>query len=119
MNNITVIGNVGRDPELRIAPSGTQVAEFSVADTVGKDDDKKTTWHDIVVFGDQAENVCESVKKGSRVVVIGRLTKDSYDGKDGEKKTKVEVIASDVAISLRWGTSSSVQRSAAPPEEPF
>ena len=118
MNTITVIGNVGRDPELRIAPSGMQVVKFSVADTIGKDDDKKTTWHDIVVFGDQAENVVESVKKGSRVIVIGRISKDTYE-KDGEKRTKVEVVAQDVAVSLRWGTTASVSREQIAPEDPF
>jgi single-strand DNA-binding protein len=102
MNTITVSGNVGRDPELKYSASGTAVVKFSVADTTGKDDNKKTVWHDVVVFKEQAENVAASVKKGSRVIVTGRLDKSDYTGKDGVKKQRVEIIADDVSISLRW-----------------
>lgn len=102
MNTITISGNVGRDPELKYSASGTAVVKFSVADTTGKDDNKKTVWHDVVVFKEQAEHVAASVKKGSRVIVSGRLDKSDYTGKDGAKKQRVEVIADDVSISLRW-----------------
>ena len=102
MNTITVSGNVGRDPELKYSASGTAVVKFSVADTTGKDDNKKTVWHDVVVFKEQAENVAASIKKGSRVIVTGRLDKSEYTGKDGVKKQRVEIIADDVSISLRW-----------------
>jgi single-strand DNA-binding protein len=102
MNTITVSGNVGRDPELKYSASGTAVVKFSVADTTGKDDNKKTVWHDVVVFKEQAENVAASIKKGSRVIVTGRLDKSDYTGKDGVKKQRVEIIADDVSISLRW-----------------
>lgn len=102
MNTITISGNVGRDPELKYSASGTAVVKFSVADTTGKDDNKKTVWHDVVVFKEQAEHVAASVKKGSRVIVTGRLDKSDYTGKDGVKKQRVEVIADDVSISLRW-----------------
>ncbi len=102
MNTITISGNVGRDPELKYSAGGTAVVKFSVADTTGKDDNKKTVWHDVVVFKEQAEHVAASVKKGSRVIVTGRLDKSDYTGKDGVKKQRVEVIADDVSISLRW-----------------
>ena len=102
MNTITVSGNVGREPELKYSASGTAVVKFSVADTTGKDDNKKTVWHDVVVFKEQAENVAASVRKGSRVIVTGRLDKSEYIGKDGVKKQRVEIIADDVSISLRW-----------------
>lgn len=102
MNTITVSGNVGRDPELKYSANGTAVVKFSVADTTGKDDNKKTVWHDVVVFKEQAENVAASVRKGSRVIVTGRLDKSEYIGKDGVKKQRVEIIADDVSISLRW-----------------
>jgi single-strand DNA-binding protein len=102
MNTITISGNVGRDPELKYSANGTAVVKFSVADTTGKDDNKKTVWHDVVVFKEQAEHVAASVKKGSRVIVTGRLDKSEYTGKDGTKKQRVEVIADDVSISLRW-----------------
>ena len=104
MNTITISGNVGRDPELKYSASGTAVVKFSVADTTGKDDNKKTVWHDVVVFKEQAEHVAASVKKGSRVIVTGRLDKSEYTGKDGVKKQRVEVIADDVSISLRWSS---------------
>jgi single-strand DNA-binding protein len=104
MNTITVSGNVGREPELKYSASGTAVVKFSVADTTGKDDNKKTVWHDVVVFKEQAENVAASVQKGSRVIVTGRLDKSDYTGKDGVKKQRVEIIADDVSISLRWAS---------------
>ena len=104
MNNITVIGNVGRDPELRYANSGTAVLKFSVADTIGKDDNKKTTWHDITVFGEMAENVGAVLSKGQRVIVIGRNEESEYTTREGETKKKWQIIADDVALSLRWAS---------------
>ena len=117
MNNITVIGNVGRDPELRYANSGTAVLKFSVADTVGKDDNKKTTWHDITVFGEMAENVGSALGKGQRVIVMGRLQKSKYMGRDGVEKEKAEIVADDVALSLRWASNMSNIPSPTSPEE--
>lgn len=128
MNNITVIGNVGRDPELKYSASGTAVTKFSVADTTGKDDTKKTVWHDVIVFKEQAEHVAASVRKGTRVVVTGRLDKSEYTGKDGVKKQRVEIVADDVSISLRWGNHTTDETSNTKPllnndvtedEEPF
>ncbi|MGA1505491.1 MAG: single-stranded DNA-binding protein [Pontimonas sp.] len=117
MNNITVIGNVGRDPELRYANSGTAVLKFSVADTIGKDDNKKTTWHDITVFGEMAENVGSALGKGQRVIVMGRLQKSKYTGRDGVEKEKAEIVADDVALSLRWASNMSNIPSPTSPEE--
>ena len=123
MNNITVIGNVGRDPELRYANSGTAVLKFSVADTIGKDDNKKTTWHDITVFGELAENVGSALGKGQRVVVMGRIQKSKYIGRDGVEKEKAEIVADDVALSLRWASNmSNIPSPTSPkelPEDPF
>lgn len=117
MNNITVIGNVGRDPELRYANSGTAVLKFSVADTIGKDDNKKTTWHDITVFGEMAENVGSALGKGQRVIVMGRLQKSKYTGRDGVEKEKAEIVADDVALSLRWASNMTNIPSPTSPEE--
>jgi len=102
MNNITVIGNIGKDPELRYTQNGKAVVTFGVADTRGKDDNKETQWHNVVCFEQQAENVVAQLTKGSRVVVMGRLNKSSFVGKDGTKKEKVEIVADDVCISLRY-----------------
>jgi single-strand DNA-binding protein len=117
VNNITVIGNVGRDPELRYANSGTAVLKFSVADTIGKDENKKTTWHDITVFGEMAENVGSALGKGQRVIVMGRLQKSKYTGRDGVEKEKAEIVADDVALSLRWASNMSNIPSPTSPEE--
>lgn len=102
MNHITVTGNVGRDPEMRFSNGGMAILKFSIGDTSGKDEKKKTSWHDIVVFGDQAQNVVEHVKKGSRVMVMGRLSAETYEKKDGTKAKKVEIIADEIAISVKY-----------------
>ena len=104
MNTITVIGNVGRDPELRYANSGTAVLKFSVADNYGRDDNKKTSWHNVTVFGEMAENVGAVLSKGQRVIVIGRNEESEYTTREGETKKKWQIIADDVALSLRWAS---------------
>jgi single-strand DNA-binding protein len=105
MNTITVIGNVGRDPELKYGANGTPICKFSVADTIGKDDNRKTTWHDIVVFKELAESVAANVTKGNRVVITGRLTIETYEKKDGGTGKRVEIIGDDVALSIRFANS--------------
>lgn len=126
MNTITVTGNVGKDPELRFTQGGKAVAKFTVADTRGKGDDKQTTWHNVVCFDEQAENVCEQVKKGSRVLVQGRLNKDKYVDKDGNNRESVEIVADEICLSLRWKKTDKVDRlsnqfagSVLEDEEPF
>jgi single-strand DNA-binding protein len=118
-----VIGNVGRDPELRYANSGTAVLKFSVADTIGRDEKKKTSWHNITVFGEMAENVGAVLGKGQRVIVIGRNEESEYTGRDGEQKKKWEIIADDVALSLRWASGmTNIPSPTSPqelPEDPF
>jgi single-strand DNA-binding protein len=75
--------------------------KFSVADTRGKDDQKKTSWYDIVVFGDQAEAVVENIGKGDRIMVAGRLQVEDYEKKDGTKGKRVEIIADAVGRVVR------------------
>ena len=104
MNTITVIGNVGRDPELRYANSGAAVLKFSVADNYGRDDNKRTSWHNVTVFGEMAENVGAVLSKGQRVIVIGRNEESEYTTREGETKKKWQLIADDVALSLRWAS---------------
>ncbi len=106
MNTITVIGNVGKEPEIRFTKTGKAVAKFSLADTRGKDDQKVTTWHNVTVWDEQAQNVAEQVTKGARVLVIGRLQKEQYTDKDGNKRESVEIVADDVCLSLKWGNRS-------------
>lgn len=101
-NHITITGKLGQDPELRFTQAGKAVAEFSVADTYGKDDKKKTTWHNCVAFGQLAENICASVHKGSTVIVSGRYEQDEYTKKDGTKGKVVRLLVDECGPSLRW-----------------
>lgn len=102
MNNITVHGTVGKDPDLRYSASGTAVLTFAIADNYGKDDKKKTTWWDIIVFGKLAENVANTISKGTSVLITGRLEQEEYTKKDGTKGTTRKLIADEVGASCRW-----------------
>ena len=101
-NHITVHGKIGQEPELRFGGSGTAVLTFSVADTYGKDDKKKTTWHNITAFGQLAENIANSMTKGDTVVVMGRLEQEEFTKKDGTKGKSIKIIAEEVGASCRW-----------------
>lgn len=126
MNNIILIGNVGKDPEIRFTPANKAVCKFNVADTRGKDENKQTIWHTVITFEEQALNVAEHVRKGSRVIVTGRLTKSSFEGRDGVKKDITEVIADEVGLSIRFSSrdskpssASAVEQQIFAEEEPF
>jgi single-strand DNA-binding protein len=101
-NTIMIHGRVGQEPELKFSAAGNAVLKFSVVDTYGKDDKKKSTWHNIVVFGKLADNVVNSITKGTTVMVIGRLEQDEYTKKDGTKAKTINVIADEVGVSCRW-----------------
>lgn len=102
-NNIIIHGRVGQEPELKFSNGGGMpILKFSVVDTYGKDDKKKSTWHNIVVFGKLAENVTNTISKGTTVIVVGRLEQDEYTKKDGTKGKSVNVIADEVGVSCRW-----------------
>jgi single-strand DNA-binding protein len=103
-NHITVTGKVGQDPELRYTPSGMAVLTFSIADTYGKDEKKKTTWHNITVFNKLAENTANSIGKGSTVIVVGRYEQEEFTKKDGTKGKAVKLIADEVGVSCRWNS---------------
>lgn len=97
VNKVMLYGNLGRDPELKALPSGSQVASFSMATTRNykdKDGNKKdqTDWHNIVLFGRQAEVAAQYLKKGRPVFVDGRLQTRSWDDKDGKKQYRTEVV---------------------------
>lgn len=107
MNNITVIGNVGRDPELRYTGSGVPVCKIPLADTRGKKgEEQKTIWYDIVTFNETAEAVAARVTKGNRLLVSGRLQIEDYTKKDGTPAKRVEIIADEVAEVIRPGKKS-------------
>lgn len=98
LNKAFVFGNLTRDPELRALPSGMNVCSFSIAtNRVYKDRDGKkqeqTDFHNIVVFGRQADTVAQYLKKGRSAFVEGRMQTRSWEGKDGEKKYRTEIVA--------------------------
>jgi single-strand DNA-binding protein len=109
-NNITVIGNCTRDPELRFTASGQALASFGVAVNRRWQNRQTNEWEEQVSFFDVtcwqqlAENVSESVQKGARVIVTGRLDQRSWETQDGEKRSKVEIVADEVGPSLRYAT---------------
>ena len=100
-----VVGNVTRDPELRYTASGIPVAEFGVAwNTKDKAGNESVSFFDVTCWRDLAEHVAESLRKGHRVIVHGRLDQNTWETKEGDKRSKVRVMAEDVAPSLRWAT---------------
>jgi single-strand DNA-binding protein len=108
---ITVIGNLTGDPELRFTPSGAAVANFTVASTPRQFDRQANEWKDgetlfmrCSVWRDAAENVAESLQRGARVIVSGRLKSRSYETKEGEKRTVIEMDVDEVGPSLRYAT---------------
>ena len=107
-NTVSVVGNVTRDPEIRFTPSGKPVCSFGVAWNHRYDRDgekvESTSFFDVKCWGSLAENVGSSIEKGTRVLIEGRLDQQSFTDKEGNARRKVEIIADDVAPSLRWAT---------------
>jgi len=108
---ITVIGNLTNDPELRFTPSGSAVANFTVASTPRTFDRTSNEWKDgetlflrSSVWREAAENVAESLTKGMRVVAQGRLKSRSYETKEGEKRTVIEFEIDEIGPSLTYAT---------------
>ena len=106
INKALVYGNLTRDPELRSLPSGIQVTSFSVAtNRVWKDKNgakqESADFHNIVVFGRQAETAAQYLKKGSGVFVEGRMQTRSWDDKDGQKKCRTEIVADRIQFGPR------------------
>ena len=115
---ITVTGNLTADPELRFTPSGAAVASFTVASTPRTFDKQSQEWKDgdtlfmrCSIWREAAENVAESLTKGTRVIVQGRLVQRSYETREGEKRTVVEMQADDVGPSLKYATAKVVRKS--------
>jgi single-strand DNA-binding protein len=110
INHITVSGNVTRDPELRFTQAGRAVASFGVAvnrrwqNRQTQEWEEQVSFFDVTCWAQLAENVAESLNKGSRVVVSGRLQQRSYEDREGNKRNAVEIVADDVAASLSFAT---------------
>jgi single-strand DNA-binding protein len=109
-NTIVLVGNVTRDPELRFTPSGQPTASFGLAvnrrwqNRQTQEWEEQTSFFDIVCWRELAENVSETFRKGSRAIVTGRLEQRSWETSDGDKRSKVEVVADEVGPSLRWAS---------------
>ncbi|MDX6225600.1 MAG: single-strand DNA-binding protein [Frankiales bacterium] len=108
---ITVVGNLTDDPELRFTPSGAAVANFTVASTPRTLDKATNEWKDgdalflrCSIWRQAAENVAESLQRGMRVVVQGRLRQRSYETKEGEKRTVIELEVDEIGPSLKYAT---------------
>lgn len=108
-NSITIVGNITRDPELRYTPSGQANVRLGVAvnrkwqDRNSGEWQEATSFFDVIAWRELAENVNESLKKGARIIVTGRLEQRSWE-QEGNKRSVVEIIADEIAPSLRWAT---------------
>ena len=107
--HVTITGNLTDDPELKFTPNGVAVASFRIAVTPRVRDgetwrDGETSFFRVNAWRDLAEHVGDSLSKGDRAVVIGRLRSRSWETAEGEKRSVVEVEADEVAVSLRWAT---------------
>lgn len=108
---LTMVGNLTNDPELRFTPSGAAVANFTVASTPRTFDRNANEWRDgealfmrCSAWKDMAENVAESLTKGTRVIVMGRLKSRSYETKEGEKRTVMEIEVDEIGPSLKYAS---------------
>ena len=110
MGQVTIVGNLTDDPELRYTPNGAAVAKFRVAvnrrykDQSGEWKDGDTSYFTVHAWRTLAENVAESLTRGANVIVVGRLQQRSWETQDGEKRTVIEIEADEVGPSLRWAT---------------
>jgi single-strand DNA-binding protein len=109
-NTVTIVGNLTRDPELRYTPSGQANASFGVAvnrrwmNRQTNEWEERVSFFNVVCWREMADNVSESLAKGSRVVVTGRLEQRSWETDNGEKRSVVEIVADEIGPSLRFAT---------------
>ena len=109
-NTVTVIGNVTRVPELRFTPSGQAIATFGLAvnrrwqNRQTQEWEEQVSFFDITCWAQLGQNVADTLVKGSRAIVTGRLEQRSWETDQGDKRSKVEIIADEVGPSLRWAT---------------
>jgi single-strand DNA-binding protein len=111
-NHVSIVGNLTRDPELRFTPSGQATATFGVAvnrrwqNRQNNEWEEATSFFDVVCWAQLAENAAQSLTKGTRVVVSGRLDQRSWETPEHERRSKIEITADEVAPSLRFATAS-------------
>lgn len=114
--SVTVVGNLTREPELRFTKNGKAVANIGIAVNRKRGETETTTFIDVTCWDTLAENIGSSLARGTRVVVVGELNANTWEDNDGNKRTKLEIVADDVAPSLRWATAnvSKAERREAP-----
>ena len=120
-NNVVLVGNVTRDPELRFTQGGAAVCSFGLAwNQRSQQGEDKAHFFDISCWRDLAENVAESLTSGMRVVVYGRLDYRTWEGQNGEKRSAVQIVADEVSPSIRWATAqvSKNERGGGPSQSP-
>ncbi len=107
--NVTVVGNLTADPDLRFTPAGTPVATVTVASTARSYDRESGKWRDsdtlfirAIVWREAAQQAADSLRRGDRVVVVGHLKQRTFEDRDGNKRTVMEVEAEEIAASLRY-----------------
>jgi single-strand DNA-binding protein len=109
-NTVTVVGNLTREPELRYTGSGQAMAKFGIAvnrrwqNRQTNEMEEQTSFFNVTAWREMAENAAESLPKGARVIVTGRLEQRSWETPEGEKRSVVEITADEIAPSLRWAT---------------
>src|SRR6478672_6431003 len=109
-NSVNIVGNLTRDPELRFTPTGQATVGFGVAvnrrwqNRQTQEWEEATSFFDVVCWGQLAENAAQSLSKGARVLVSGRLDQRSWETAEHERRSKIEITADEVAPSLRWAT---------------
>jgi single-strand DNA-binding protein len=138
-NTVCLVGNVTRDPELRYTTGGRGIASFGLAvnrrwqNKLTNEWEEQVSFFNVTAWANLGENVCQSITKGARVIVSGRLEQRSWETDDGEKRSVIEVIADEVGPSMRWATceitrneresvgsaSANARRDAEPETEPF
>ena len=114
-NHITIVGNCTRDPELRFTAAGSAMAKFGVAvnrrwqNRSTQEWEEEVSFFDVIAWGALGENAVESIQKGTRVMVDGRLQQRSWETDQGEKRSSIELVADELGPSLRWATAQVVK----------
>jgi single-strand DNA-binding protein len=121
-NTVSIVGNLTRDPELRFTNNGQATASFGVAvnrrwqNRQTNDWEEAVSFFDVVCWGQLAENAAQSLTKGTRILVSGRLEQRSWETPDHERRSKIEIVADEVAPSLRWATATVARNERRTPE---
>ncbi|MCY4623019.1 MAG: single-stranded DNA-binding protein [bacterium] len=112
-NTVTIVGNLTQDPEMRFTPNGVAMVKLSIAVNRRRFNRDSNTWEDgdasffnATCWRDLAENVSESLRKGTRVVITGRLEQRSWETQDGDRRSIVEIQVDEIGPSLKWATAS-------------